>query len=95
MNQQGVIKYLEEIRGYPLPVATFYGWLRVCGIVPKGRRLDGYDQDEVTSLARLAYHLKMGGGYKEFQDLLIEQQGKQDHDQTRTTTPIECFAQQA
>jgi hypothetical protein len=93
MNQKALIQYLSEVRGCPvgqeLSTASFYRWLDVCCVVPKGRLISGYTQQEVARLAALAQHLSLGGGYKEFKAQLIEQE-KHNAYQDPTERTIEC-----
>lgn len=90
MNQASLIKHLEDRRGFPIPKATFYDWLRVCGIVPKGRNLKGYSLSDIDRLERLVCHLRLGGCYEEFQQILIEEESRAY--QVTNANPIECCA---
>lgn len=75
--------------GQEISKTSFYEWLDVCCIAPKGRLLSGYSQQDVTRLRDLALHLRWGGCYKEFKAQLIEQE-KHDAYQNPTERIVEC-----
>lgn len=102
MDKQSLIREVSryrypdiEDRGRQISGPLFYKWLEVCGVVPKGRRLKGYTNEDRDRLVGLANHLYLGGGYEEYQNYLIEREKHHGNQQATTTEPIECYAQQA
>lgn len=84
MNTNGLMKHLETVRGYPVTQPTFYRWLTVCGIPPKGRR--GYSPQDCDRMTRLVIHLRHGGTYEAYQEILIQEELNSDYETTATAT---------
>lgn len=65
-TNDSLIDHLAAIRGRAIPTPTFYNWLSVCKIEPKGRSSKGYTKNEVALLESLVRHLQRGHGYNDF-----------------------------
>lgn len=70
-STESLVERLSEIRGKAISKTSFYEWLSVCGIQPKGRDRNAYTEDERKLLESLAFHLRDGYSYKSFAETFL------------------------